>query len=103
MAQYTYKWELTANNFYQRKSVPIIWFIFQFGFLIVWDADLSGLSTLKCSSLIVTLPLTECSTEKSEQNNTQWAFRIVIYCFAFKLPPEGPVRVNQPVGFPIPN
>ena len=49
-------WELTANNFHRRncvdlKPVPIIRFIFQFGFRIVWDSDPSGFGILKCPSL----------------------------------------------------
>ena len=48
--------ELTANNFYQGncvdlKLVPIIWFIFQFGFRKVWDSDPSGFGIVKCQSL----------------------------------------------------
>ena len=56
MAHYTFMWELTANNFYQRncvdvKPVQIIRFIFQFGFRIVWDSDPSEFGILKCPSL----------------------------------------------------
>ena len=56
MALYNFMRELTANNFYQRncndlKPVPIIRFIFQFGFRIVWDSDPSGFGILKCPSL----------------------------------------------------
>ena len=58
MAHYTFLWELTANNFYQRhcvglKSVPTIRFILQFGFRIVWDSDSSGFGILKCPSPLV--------------------------------------------------
>ena len=58
MAHYTFMSELNANNFYQRncvdlKPVPIIRFIFQFGFWIVWDP--SGFSILKCPPLFVSL------------------------------------------------
>ena len=53
---YIFTWELTANNFYRRncvdlKPVPIIRFIFQFGFRIVWDSDPSRFGILKCPSL----------------------------------------------------
>ena len=56
MANYTFMRELTANNFYQRngvdlKLVPIIRFILQFGFRIVWDSDPQGFGIPKCPSL----------------------------------------------------
>ena len=52
IAHCTLMWELTANNFYQHncvglKPVSIIWFIYQFGFQIVWDSDPSGFGILK--------------------------------------------------------
>ena len=57
MAHYTLIRELFVNNFYQRncfdlKPVPIIQFILQFGFRIVWDSDPSGFGILKHQSLI---------------------------------------------------
>ena len=57
MAHYTFMRELSANNFYQRhsvdlKPVPIIRFIFQFGFRIVWNSDPSKFGSLKCPSQI---------------------------------------------------
>ena len=57
LIHYTFMWKLTANNFYQPNCVdlnpvPIIRFIFQFGFRIVWDSDPSGFGILKCPSLV---------------------------------------------------
>ena len=58
---YTFMWELTANNCYQcncvdLKPVPIMRFIFQFEFRIVWDSDPSGFGILKCPSLLMAIP-----------------------------------------------
>ena len=44
MVHYAFMRELTADNYYHRncvdlKPVPIIRFLFQFGFQIVWDLD----------------------------------------------------------------
>ena len=77
MAHYTFMRGLTANNFYLRncvdlKAVPIIRFIFQYGFRIVRDSDPSGFGSRNCLSLVLihlfTTHYTQFTTKAQEED-----------------------------------